>query len=81
MDRYQEAIAGALRGEAAARKVSYRELAARSGIPERTLVRYMTGERAINVVQLMQIADALGAKASDIMGDAQRRANEQVEQS
>ncbi|MEJ7648610.1 MAG: helix-turn-helix transcriptional regulator [Nakamurella sp.] len=74
MDRYPEAIAAALRGEAAARKVSYRDLADRTGIPLRTLSRYMTGERAITVENFMQIADALEASATDLISDVVRRA-------
>lgn len=55
-----EAVAETIRAERAARKWSQAELAARAGIPRVTYIRYETGDRRPSLVQVAQIASALG---------------------
>ena len=63
-ERVAQAVAETIRAERAAAQLSQAELAARAGIPRVTYIRYETGERKPNVVQVMQIAAALGMPLS-----------------
>lgn len=68
-----EAMAAVIRGEMGAQRVTWRELAARSGIPERTLARLLKPERDMNLDHLFAIAEALGRPAGDLMREAEDR--------
>ena len=72
---FNAAVAVELRAERAARQITIDELAARSDVPKRTLIRLLNAERAVNVEHLHAIAHALGCSARDIMARAQQRAD------
>lgn len=65
------AIAAQLRGAAAARNVSRVEITKRTGIPDRTLARYMKGERAVSVAQLRDLCRAIGVDMGDLIDAAE----------
>ena len=67
-------MAETIRAERAARKLSQAELAQKSGIPRVTFIRYETGERRPNVVQVAQIAQALGLSLSTFVRRVEDRA-------
>jgi transcriptional regulator with XRE-family HTH domain len=68
-----EAIAAELRAEKGAKKLEYKELAALTEIPERSVYRYFNYERKIDAVQLILVADALGTTAEEIVARARKR--------
>ena len=53
--------------------MTMRGLAAASGIPLRSLVRLLAGERAITFEPLCALADALGVSVSTIIERAEER--------
>ena len=63
-ESWHAVVAETIRAERAAKRWSQAELAARAGIPRVTFIRYETGERRPNFVQLAQIAEALGMAMS-----------------
>lgn len=65
------AIAAQLRGAAAARNVTRVEIAKHAGIPDRTLARYMKGERSITISQLRDICRAIGVDMGDLIDAAE----------
>lgn len=71
--RYTEFVAMALEAERGAARLSIGELAARSGVPERTLARVLHAERDITVAQVYDLALAFGLRPSDIFNDAEKR--------
>ena len=75
-ERWSAAIAETIRAERAARKLSQAELAQKAGIPRVTYIRYETGERRPNVVQVAQIAEALGMPLSTFARRIEDRASE-----
>lgn len=74
--RWAEAVAETIRAERAAARLSQAELAERAGIPRITYIRYETGERKPNVVQVAQIADALGMRLSSFLQRVEDRVGE-----
>jgi transcriptional regulator with XRE-family HTH domain len=67
------AMARAIKGEAAYRDISKGELAQRSGIPMRTMRRYLSGERSITLGALARFADALGLTLDELIEKARER--------
>lgn len=75
--RWEAALAETLRAERAAARLTQAELAAKSGIPRVTYLRYESGERRPNVVQIAQIADGLGVKLSVFLQRVEERVKRQ----
>lgn len=70
------ALAAQLRAEVAVAKMTARDLARRSGIPERTLARLLSGERTIDVAQLDMLCRALDIPIATMWARASARAVE-----
>lgn len=66
-----EAVSKAIGAERVIAKLTVRELAASSGIPERSLVRVLQNEREIKVNQVAQIAGALGIYPHELIETAE----------
>lgn len=73
--RWTGAVAETIRAERAAAKLTQVELAQKAGIPRMTYIRYETGERRPNVVQVAQIAEALGMPLSTFLARVEDRVN------
>ena len=67
-----EATAKALSAERAASGLTIKELAEKSGIPERTLIRVLKGERDINILQISKLAPVYGMQPHEIIVEAER---------
>lgn len=78
-EAFRAALAAELRAEKGIHKktVTNNDLAAAIGGTERTVRRYLNGERAIDAEDLVALANAFGLTAGDLMG----RAIERVERS
>lgn len=70
MDAFDKAVAAALRGKQAESQVALNAVVEATGIPERTLIRYMQGQRAIPLSKMVAIAGVIGADASQIVKGA-----------
>ena len=68
------ALADTLRAEMGVARISLRDLSKRSGVPERTLSRLVSGERTIDVTQLDGIAKALELSSLQLLEMAETRA-------
>lgn len=66
-----EATARAIAAERAIAGITVRALAAKAGIPERSLMRVLQAEREIKVVQVAQIAQALEIYPHEIIERAE----------
>ncbi|MFF3065947.1 hypothetical protein ACFVQ3_15480 [Oerskovia sp. NPDC057915] len=66
-----EATARAIAAERAISGMTVRELAARAGIPERSLMRVLQAEREIKVVQVAQLAEAFEIYPHEIIERAE----------
>lgn len=62
----KERLAAELTSERAYRRMTWPELAKRSGISERTLHRYFSGERDINSTDLESISNALDVPVEEM---------------
>jgi transcriptional regulator with XRE-family HTH domain len=69
-----DALAAALRAERAARKMTTKDLASKSGIPERSMIRYLEAERVVDMKVLAKFARGFGMKPSELLAEAERRA-------
>lgn len=67
LDELDVALGAELRGLRSKRGLSQRELAQRTGISERTIIRVESGERAMNIRQLYALCRALGIKPSRLI--------------
>lgn len=67
------AAAAELRTLREEKRMTMRGLSAASGVPLRTLVRLLAGERAITFEPLCALADALGVSVSTIVERAEDR--------
>ena len=67
-----EATAKALSAERAASGLTIKELVEKSGIPERTLIRVLKGERDINMLQISKLAPIYGMQPHEIIVEAER---------
>ncbi len=63
---------GTLRAEMAARRITYRQLAERAGVPERTLARVLKPERDIKIDTLVALTKALGIPLVVFIGQAEQ---------
>ena len=68
---FDEAASAALRAAAAEHRVTQVEVAAKTGIPHRTLIRYWNAQSTIPIGKLVEIAAAIGVSAADIIEAAQ----------
>jgi len=66
-----EATARAIAAERAISGMTVRELAARAGIPERSLMRVLQAEREIKVLQVAQLAEAFEIYPHEIIERAE----------
>lgn len=64
---FGQAVAAAIRSAAAERRITQKEVAAKTGIPERSLVRYWNAQSRIDIESLVEIASAIGVQAEDIV--------------
>lgn len=71
--RRAAAVAETIRAERAAKRMSQAEVAAKAGIPRVTYIRYETGERRPNMVQVIQIAEALGLSIGAFVSRVEHR--------
>ena len=67
-----EATAKALSAERSAAHLTIKDLAQKSGVPERTLIRILKGERNINVMQVAQLSSVFGIYPHEIIESAER---------
>ncbi|WP_270416406.1 helix-turn-helix domain-containing protein [Bifidobacterium pseudolongum] len=67
-----EATAKALSAERAASGLTIKELSEESGIPERTLIRVLKGERDINMLQIAKLAPIYGMQPHEIVVEAEQ---------
>lgn len=72
-DGLNAALAATLRAERAATSMTVDRLAAKSGIPKRTLLRLLNAERHINTDHLYALATAFELEPADLIVMAQRR--------
>ncbi|SFN67061.1 helix-turn-helix domain-containing protein [Mycetocola miduiensis] len=75
-ESYTQAIAAILRGRKAELNMSNDDLVAKSGIPERTFSRLLSGERPMRMGQFFELVDALGLEPGEVMGLAKKKAAE-----
>jgi transcriptional regulator with XRE-family HTH domain len=73
------AMAAQIRAEMGAARMTVRTLAQKSGIPERTLSRLVSGERTIDVAQLDMICKALTLPMIDLFMRAEERLRREAE--
>lgn len=67
-----EAVAKAISAERGAAGMTIKELAEKSGVPERTLIRLLKAERDIKVDQLAALADVFGITPAALIAEAQK---------
>lgn len=74
-DDLNSALAAVLRAERAAQSLTFRQLADRSGLPEKSIEAWLApkGTRAIKVAVLEALADALGVSAHELLERAGER--------
>ena len=63
----RDEIAAEVRAAAARAGISNAELAQRTGMSHQSVLRKMRGERPVSVEELIQIANAVGCRASDLL--------------
>jgi len=71
-----QAVAAAIAAELRPRGITLRALAEATDIPERTLSRYLKGERPITVGQLIRFAESLGVTVDYLLKEARKRQGE-----
>lgn len=67
------AVAAELRAERAAQRMTIDTMAAASGYPKRSLLRWLNTERSIGVEPLFAMAGALGVPAAELVRRAEKR--------
>ena len=72
---FDRAVAAALRAATAERFMTQTEVADKTGIPVRTLARYYKGTSPIPVSKLVDLAEAIGVPAGDLIDSAKVIAN------
>lgn len=68
------ALAAQFRAEMGVARLSTRALAQKSGVPERTLARLISGDRTIDVAQMDKLCRALGLSIATMLERANARA-------
>lgn len=71
-DEVYARVGAAIRARRDAAGLTQTSLAEVSGLKRTTLTNIESGGQAITLVQLMRVADALGAKAADLIDEAER---------
>lgn len=71
--KLRAAFAAQLRAERAAANISQKEVSARSGVSEASVIRYEQGTRDIKVSALYDLASAIGFDPVEFMNAVQRR--------
>lgn len=67
------AIAAELRAERAAMKITFDDVAERSGLSKRTVLRLFNAERAVTMAYLEAVCEAMGVQMSHITERAEAR--------
>lgn len=67
---FDKAVAAALRGKQAEKDIPLYTVVESTDIPERTLIRYLKGQRPIPLSKLIAITDALGEDPGVIIKSA-----------
>lgn len=78
--RIELAVNQQIRAELAARRMTQAELAEAVGTGPDVINRYLMGHRSMNNRTFFKIAEALGLRASTILGRAQERMEDEVEE-
>ena len=78
---FDKAVAAALRAAIGERFMTQTEVAAKAGVAPRTFSRYFMGTSPIPVTKLVQITDAIGVSAGDIIDAAKGIARRNEENS
>lgn len=71
------AVVRQIKAERAARGLTVKQLAETSGIPERTLSRYLQAQRALSLIDVERIANGLGMSYETLVGRAWSERREQ----
>lgn len=71
-----EAIAAQLRGIIAQKGISRAEISERTGIPSRTLARYLNDTPQLTIDTIRDIAVAIGASLGDVLDAAENSLND-----
>lgn len=66
-NEFDQAIATVLREKQAGKQISNGAIIEATGIPERTLIRYMKGQRPIPISKMVAIAGAIGVDAGVVV--------------
>lgn len=72
-DALNDALAAELRAERAVKNVTYSVLEAKTGIPERTLMRLFKGDRDLRAAHLILITGVLEVTPADLIARAEKR--------
>ena len=78
-DALTSGVAEVLRAERGARRMTVKEVVKASGVPERSLLRVLSGDHDISVSQIARIAAALGVTGEYVMREAERRAGATIQ--
>jgi transcriptional regulator with XRE-family HTH domain len=70
---FEAAMAVAIEAERAAQRIPVGEFAGRSGVPVRTMQRYLHGERTIPLGLIVEMAKTLGVSAEYLFEEARKR--------
>ena len=68
-----EAVAAVLRGERAAQRITFDELALRSDLDKSTVLRMLNNQRDMKMAQFSALCGALGVSSVDVMAAAEER--------
>ena len=68
-----EAVAAVLRGERAAQRITFDELAVRSDLDKSTVLRMLNNQRDMKMAQFSALCGALGVSSVDVMAAAEAR--------
>ena len=67
--QYYKKLGAAIRSARKKQKISLKDVAAQTGVTFQQLQKYECGENRITVFRLIQIAKAIGIKATDIINN------------
>lgn len=70
---WNAAVVAQLRAERAAAGLTVKELADKSGVPNRTLVRLINAQRAIDIAHLASLSEALELTITEFLSRARAR--------
>lgn len=72
-EAFRQALAAELRAEKSALRLTNNELAEVIGATERTVRRYLNGERSVDTEHVVLLADAFGKRPGDLISQAMNR--------